>query len=90
VSLGDHLAVFEDKDPVGVTDGRDAMRDQMVVRPRMTAERPERICSSVAVSTLDSASSRINMRGLRRMALAMAVRCFGRRKSDARSPTMVW
>ncbi len=50
-----------------------------------------RICSSVLVSTLASASSRMRMRGSRRMARAMAVRCFWPPESVMpRSPTMVW
>jgi hypothetical protein len=47
--------------------------------------------SSVKVSTLDSASSKIKTRGSRRMDRAMAVRCFWPPdKVMPRSPTMVW
>ena len=63
---------------------------KMVVRPRMIARRWLRILSSVLVSTLERASSRIRMRGLRSRARAIAVRCFWPPESVMpRSPTMV-
>ena len=45
-------------------------------RPRITSARPVKISSSVKVSTLDNASSRMRMRGSRSRARAIAVRCF--------------
>ena len=63
---------------------------KMVVRPRMISRRWLRILSSVWVSTLERASSRIRMRGLRSRARAMAVRCFWPPESVMpRSPTVV-
>ena len=46
------------------------------VRARMMARSRSRISSSVYVSTADSVSSRIRMRGSMAMARASAVRCF--------------
>ncbi len=46
------------------------------MRSRITPANPLRILSSVTVSTLESASSRMRIRGLRRIARAIAVRCF--------------
>ena len=63
---------------------------RIAVRPRITPVRPLRMRSSVSVSTLDSASSRIRMRGSRSSARAIAVRCFCPPESVMpRSPTMV-
>ena len=63
---------------------------KMVVRPCMSSRRWLRILSSVWVSTLERASSRMRMLGLRRRARAMAVRCFWPpERVMPRSPTVV-
>ena len=63
---------------------------RIVVRCFMTSCRRRRMRSSVSVSTLESASSRIRIRGSRITARARAVRCFCPPESVIpRSPTMV-
>src|SRR5579885_2955603 len=63
---------------------------RIVVRPRITPRSPLRIFSSVCVSTLESESSRIRIRGSRTTARAMAVRCFcPPERVMPSSPTMV-
>ena len=62
----------------------------MAVRSFITPRKRVRISSSVYVSTADSASSRIRMRGSVTTARAMAVRCFCPPDSVMpRSPTIV-
>src|SRR5712692_4439252 len=49
---------------------------RIVVRPSMISRSPVRMRSSVCVSTLESESSRIRIRGSRIAARAIAARCF--------------
>ena len=63
---------------------------KMVVRPLHDSLRRRRMRSSVRVSTLESESSRMRMRGSRTTARASAVRCFcPPERVMPRSPTMV-
>ena len=58
------LAFVHDEDGVGALDGGEAVGDEDEVRPSTMRSRAPRMRSSVSVSTLEVASSRMRMRGL--------------------------
>ena len=76
ISLLNDCTVLDDEDAIRMAHGRYAMRDENRGASVHYLLEALRIRSSVSVSTLDRASSRIRIAGFRRMARAIAVRCF--------------
>ena len=90
VPLFDNAPFVEHNDVVRSHDGGDAVGDEDGGALGMMSRRRVRICSSVRVSTLAKASSRMRIFGCRTTERARAVRCFcPPDRVTPRSPTMV-
>ena len=89
-ALLDDPSVLEHDDPVGVTDGRQAVRDDDVVRPRAALISACWTSCSDTESRCEVASSSTRMPGLRTIARAIAMRWRWPPETIApRSPTSV-